>query len=85
MATIIVYSKPSCPYCVSAKELLNKKGVHFTEVRVDLDEKALQYMIEKTGRRTVPQIIINDEAIGGFDDLYALDQKGQLDSKLKEQ
>ncbi|GJM06769.1 MAG: glutaredoxin 3 [marine bacterium B5-7] len=82
MAKVIVYSKPSCPYCVRAEQLLQHKGVAFEKVRVDLDAEALKFMMEKSGRRTVPQIFINDEPIGGFDDLYALDKSGKLDGLL---
>ena len=83
MATVIVYSKAMCPYCDRAKQLLNAKGIPFEEKRVDLDPTELETMLAKSeGRRTVPQIFINDEGIGGFDDLWALEQAGQLDEKL---
>lgn len=78
MATVVVYSSEHCPYCVRAKELLEKKGVSFEEIRVDLDPAQKDIMIEKSGRRTVPQIFINDQPVGGFDDLYALDKSGKL-------
>lgn len=83
MAKIVVYSTATCPYCVRAKDLLTSKGLSYEEVRVDIDSKAREEMMQKSGRRTVPQIFINDEPIGGFDDLYALDQSGQLDELLK--
>lgn len=82
MADVIIYSKPICPYCDRAKDLLNNKGVSFSEIRVDLDSEALQTMVEKSGRRTVPQIFINDQSVGGFDDLWALEQSGKLDEML---
>jgi glutaredoxin 3 len=84
MAEVIVYSKAVCPYCDRAKMLLKAKDVAFEERRVDLDPALLDEMLSKSeGRRTVPQIFINDQGVGGFDDLWALEQKGQLDSLLK--
>lgn len=84
MAKVEVYSKNHCPYCVRAKQLLEKKGVEYTEYRVDLDHSKLKEMLARSeGRRTVPQIFINDHAIGGSDDLFALDAKGELDNLLK--
>ena len=75
---IIIYSTSHCPYCVRAKELLTRKGVSFTEILVDEDDKQLEEMIAKTKRYTVPQIFINERHIGGFDDLYALEKSGKL-------
>lgn len=83
MANVIVYSTGSCPYCVRAKELLNKKNVTFTDIRVDLQPELREEMISKSGRHTVPQIFINGQAIGGCDDLYALEQQGTLNQLLK--
>ena len=77
--SIIIYSKANCPYCVRAKELLTNKKVQYEEVRVDLDPVRLQEMQTRSQRRTVPQIFINDHYVGGFDDLYALEQRGELD------
>ena len=72
-----------CPYCVRAERLLEAKGVTLIEkIRVDLDPEQRVLMMQKTGRRTVPQIYIGDTHVGGFDDLYALDQAGQLDPLL---
>ena len=83
MAEVIVYSKSACPYCDRAKMLLNAKGVAFEERRVDLDPALLEEMLAKSGgRRTVPQIFINGEGIGGFDDLWALEQQNKLDPLL---
>jgi glutaredoxin 3 len=82
MAKVIVYSKPVCPYCDRAKALLQEKNIAYTEVRVDQDPEALALMMEKSGQRTVPQIFINDRSIGGFDDLWALEQAGELDPML---
>ena len=82
MATVVVYSADHCPYCDRAKALLAKKGVTFEEIRVDLDPAAREVMMEKSQRRTVPQIFINDQPIGGFDDLWALEKEGTLDKLL---
>lgn len=82
MANVIVYSASYCPYCVRAKDLLKRKGVSFEEIMVDANPKAREEMVEKSGRMTVPQIFINDKPIGGFDDLYALEQNGELDQLL---
>ncbi len=82
MATIIIYSKENCPYCVYAKQLLDSKHVTYTEIRIDLDDTKRDEMIQLSGRRTVPQIFINNQAIGGFDDLSALAKSGELDKLL---
>jgi glutaredoxin 3 len=79
---IIIYSTTYCPYCVRAKDLLNRKGANFTEVFVDNDESKREEMIAKSKRMTVPQIFINEQHIGGCDDLYALDRTGELDKLL---
>lgn len=86
MATITLYTKDYCPYCVKAKTLLKRKGVeqHITEIDITHDEKLQQEMVTKSGgRRTVPQIFIGDTHVGGADDLYALDAAGKLDALLK--
>ena len=81
MADVIVYSKGSCSYCDRAKQLLTHKGIEFTEVRVDLDPSKLQEMLENCdGRRTLPQILINGKGIGGFNELWVLEQQGELDT-----
>ncbi|MBX9586473.1 MAG: glutaredoxin 3 [Gammaproteobacteria bacterium] len=82
MSNVVVYSSANCPYCVRAKELLAKKGIEFQEIRVDLDPKEREIMMERSGRRTVPQIFIDDQHIGGCDDLYALDKSGELTKLL---
>ncbi len=83
MAEITIYSSNSCPFCDRAKELLTKKGVDYAEVRVDLDQTEFENMLSKSnGRRTVPQIFINDTHVGGFDDLWQLEQDGKLDAML---
>jgi len=83
MAKVRMYSTAVCPYCVRAEMLLEAKGVTEIEnIRVDLDPRERVEMMQKTGRRTVPQIYIGDEHVGGFDDLAALDHAGKLDSLL---
>ena len=83
MPAIIVYSGPSCPYCQRAKMLLQKKGAAFTEFDVKADSAKFEEMLAKTGgRKTIPQIFINGQHIGGCDDLYALDAAGKLDGLL---
>lgn len=80
MSEVIVYSKAFCPYCDRAKQLLTHKGVEYTEYRVDLNQAHFDEMLAKSeGRRTLPQIFINDQGIGGFDELLALEQQGKLD------
>lgn len=82
MAKVIIYTKPACPYCDYAKQLLDHKKVAYEEVRIDLDAEKRAEVERLSGRRTVPQIFINDQPIGGFDDLSALDKSGKLDSLL---
>jgi glutaredoxin 3 len=81
---IEIYTWATCPYCLRAKALLSAKGVTFSEYSVDGDEAARAKMAERAqGRRSVPQIFINDRHIGGCDDLHALDAQGGLDPLLK--
>lgn len=82
MAKVVMYSTQFCPYCVRAKMLLERKGVEFTDIRVDIERERYSEMITRAGRSSVPQIFINDDHIGGCDDLYALESQGQLDTKL---
>ena len=83
MAKVLMYSTAVCPYCVNAERLLASKGVKAIEtVRVDLDPQRRVEMMERSGRRTVPQIWIGERHVGGFDDLHALDQAGELDVLL---
>jgi glutaredoxin 3 len=78
-----MYSTAVCPYCVRAEQLLNRKGVADIEkVRVDLEPQRRLEMMERTGRRTVPQIFIGDTHVGGCDELYDLDRTGRLDLLL---
>ena len=84
MQKVLMYSTGVCPYCVRAEQLLTRKGVTAIEkIRVDLEPERRAEMMERTGRRTVPQIYIGDTHVGGFDDLYALDLDGKLDPLLQ--
>lgn len=84
MAKVEIYSKAMCPYCDRAKQLLSAKSVDYTEIRVDLHPDQFETMMQRAnGRRTFPQIFINEKPIGGFDDLWALEQTGKLDEMLK--
>jgi glutaredoxin 3 len=84
MARIIMYSTGVCPYCQMAERLLKSKGVAaIDKIRVDLDPERRVEMMEKTGRRTVPQIYIGETHVGGYDDLAALDRAGRLDELLR--
>jgi glutaredoxin 3 len=83
MDNILMYTSAVCPYCMNAERLLASKGVKdINKIRVDLQPEKRDEMIAKTGRRTVPQIFIDDRHIGGFDDLRALDLAGGLDPLL---
>jgi glutaredoxin 3 len=82
MAKVVMYTTQWCPFCVRAKALLKNKGVPFEEVDVSGDDVLREKMIEASGRRTVPQIFIDDEPIGGFEELAALDREGELDRLL---
>jgi len=78
-----MYSTAVCPFCLRAERLLNSKGVTDIEkIRVDLDPRRRDEMIDRTGRRTVPQIYIGDRHVGGFEELAALEHAGKLDSLL---
>jgi len=84
-AHVEIYTWQTCPYCIRAKMLLTWKGVNFTEYKIDGDGAARVKMADRAGgKRTVPQIFINQAHIGGCDDLYALDAAGQLDPLLTE-
>jgi len=82
MQPVRVYSTLICPYCVRAKMLLKDRNIAFEEIDVTGDHDKRDWLVETTGRRTVPQIFIGEEAIGGFDDLRELDRTGQLAKKL---
>jgi len=83
-STVVMYSKNNCNYCTQAKQLLNRKNVIVTEKKIDEKPEWLEEMLTRSGgRRTVPQIFINDKHVGGCDDLYVLEREGKLDSLLK--
>ncbi len=84
MAKVEIYTWRFCPFCIRAKQLLDRKGVAYTEYEIDGDEAAREAMVARgsDGRRSVPQIFINDRHVGGCDDLHALDRRGQLDPLL---
>jgi glutaredoxin 3 len=85
MPKIEVYSTAVCPYCVAAKNLLKAKGLSWEEVFVDIDPVQRSAMLERSGgRRTVPQIFVNDHHVGGYDDLVAADRNGKLAQLLGE-
>ena len=82
-APVLMYTTAVCPYCIRAKQLLAARGVTgIEEVRIDLDPERREEMMQKTGRRTVPQIFIGDTHVGGCDDLIALDRAGGLQPLL---
>ncbi len=78
MRTVTIYSTEWCPYCVAAKRFLTGKGVPWEEIDLTEDDAGRAALVERTGRRTVPQIYVGDEHVGGYDDLRALDSKGGL-------
>lgn len=82
MADVVIYTTPICPYCVRAKSLLKQKGVAWTEIDVSRDDNERMALMQRTKQRTVPQIFINGQHVGGSDDLYALERAGKLDALL---
>jgi GrxC family glutaredoxin len=82
MPSIVIYTKQVCPYCTMAKRLLSGKDQQWDEIDVEVDPAGRAEMIERSGRRTVPQIFIDDRHVGGFDDLQALEDAGELDALL---
>ena len=84
MSEVIVYSSDYCPYCMRAKQLLERKGVRFTEINVDGQPQVRAEMARKAGRTSVPQIWIGETHVGGCDDLYALERAGRLDALLQD-
>ncbi len=79
---VIMYSTRFCPYCMRARRLLKNKGIDYEEIRVGGNNELWEEMEKRSGRNTVPQIFINDEPVGGYDDIALLDQQGELDKKL---
>jgi len=82
VAKIVIYTSAFCGYCSAAKNILERKGAGFSEIRIDQTAGARDEMMELSGRRTVPQIFIDDHYIGGHDDLLALDRAGELEPML---
>ena len=84
MKTVIVYMGPMCGYCDAAKRLLNKKNIPYKEINIALDESKREEMLKKSnGKRTIPQIFFNELHIGGYEELRALEKKGELDNLIK--
>lgn len=79
---VTVYGNTSCPYCGAARMLLTRKGIAFKDIIVTGNPSLLAEMQERSGRRTVPQVLVGDTAVGGFDELSALDKSGELDKML---
>lgn len=82
MSSVVIYTTPICPYCIRAKRLLASKGVNFDEINVAGNYAKRAEMEQKSGRHTVPQIWIGDLHVGGCDDLYELERRGQLNALL---
>ncbi len=83
MANVEIYTKPTCPFCVRAKQLLDGKGVSYTEYNIANDDEKREEMINRAdGRRTVPQVFVDNEGLGGCDEIHALDRQGKLDALL---
>ncbi len=82
MKEVIIYSTRICPYCVRAKNFFIKKGIDYKEIMIDSDISLMREMMEKTGRKSVPQIFIGDYHVGGFDDLIEHDMDGKLEALL---
>ena len=82
MPDIVMYTTAMCPYCVRAKMLLQRKGMSWEEKRIDLDHDLMGEMLQRSNRRTVPQIFIDEHHVGGFDDMAELDAMGKLDPLL---
>jgi len=83
MSSVIMYTKQTCGYCYRAKHLLDRKNVEYIEIAIDYSAEERNKMIELTAGYTVPQIIIDDQPIGGCDELYALEYNNQLDEMLR--
>ena len=83
MSKVVIYTTRFCPYCLRAKALLDHKQVDFEEIAVDSEPAKRQEMMEKAGRHTVPQIWIDDQHVGGCDELFMLERAGKLDTMLQ--
>ena len=85
MAKVEIYTWQYCPFCIRAKALLDQKGINYQEYSIDGDQEARSIMVDRAnGRKTVPQIFINDEGIGGCEELYSLESSNQLDKLIKQ-
>lgn len=84
MANVMIYTTNDCPYCNAAKRLLQSKNVTFEEINIENDDQKRKWLQETTGQRTVPQIFINDQSVGGFEELAKLDREGKLEKLLSE-
>ncbi|MBC6982385.1 glutaredoxin 3 [Caulobacter sp. 17J80-11] len=82
MPPVVIYTKPSCPYCVRAQALLQRKGVAYEEIVASVDPEMREEMIRRSGRMTYPQIFIGEQHVGGCDDLHELERRGELDRLL---
>lgn len=83
MADVVIYTKPGCPYCIRAKALLDRKGATYEEIIASNDPEKKAEMVQRSnGKMTFPQVFINDQHIGGCDDLHAVEAKGELDALL---
>ena len=83
MKPVTIYTTPYCPFCVRAKRLLTQKKIAYEEIDVSGDDEARDKLTARTGQQTVPQIFIGDHHVGGSDDLYELERKGELDALLQ--
>ena len=84
-ARIVIYGTENCSYCLAARMLLKKKGIVYDEISVSDDPARMEEMQQKCGTQSVPQIFVDDNAIGGFDELYDLEQSGDLDQLLSQE
>ncbi|RDH87761.1 MAG: glutaredoxin 3 [endosymbiont of Escarpia spicata] len=82
MPKVVMYTTAVCPYCVRAKFMLKNKQVDYEEIRIDTDHEAMQVMMQRSRRNTVPQIFIDEYHVGGYDDMAALEMAGRLDELL---
>lgn len=81
-AAIVMYTRATCPYCVAARQLLKTKQLDWSEISIDAEPHRREEMIERSGRRTVPQIFVGDHHVGGFDDLDEMNEAGEFDRLL---
>jgi glutaredoxin 3 len=79
VSNVVIYTTRTCAYCGRAKDLLKSKGIAFSEVDVSEDDATREWLFRASGQRTVPQIFINDQSVGGFQELCALNRKGELE------